>query len=186
MPIPTQIVSSDEYLPAPQTEQQREVRRALEQGGALAGSCDEPAAVLPDAGRMAASYLVMNQVYGPLFAVSEAEAATPELAAGARRDAEGPEVFDAHTHFLSDDPSPAFVDPARIGNLMWQRGLMTRLGWNRDLAGREARPTISRSTTTSRRSTSTATPRWRCSAMRRRRPADWLLPQEQVFGPATG
>ena len=27
-PVPTQIVSSDEYLPVPQTEQQREVERA--------------------------------------------------------------------------------------------------------------------------------------------------------------
>src|SRR5262245_30859489 len=139
-PIPTQIVSSDEYRPAPQTEQQRRVEARLKEvGQALAGRLGmSRRKFFRTASGMAASYLVMNQVYGPLFSVSEAEASTPELAEARAETLKGQMVFDAHTHFLSDTPSPAYVDPSRTGNLMWQRALMARLGWNKDIAGREA------------------------------------------------
>jgi len=183
-PIPTQIVASDEYLPAPQTEQQRHVEARLkETGRVLAGRLGmSRRQFFRTASGMAASYLVMNQVYGPLFAVSEAEARTPELAQ-ARADALKDQlVFDAHTHFLSDNPSPAFVDPSRTGNLMWQRGLMSRLGWNKDLAGRDVTVEdlkvdnflkeiyLDSDTKVALLSNAPSTA-----------DADWLLPQEQVF-----
>src|SRR5436190_18683995 len=122
-PMPTQIVSSDEYLPAPQTAQQREVEARLKgMGAALAKKHGmSRRRFFQTAAGMAASYVAMNQVYGPLFAVSEAEAATPALAeerAGALKEQM---IFDAHTHFLRDDPSPAFRDPTRTGGLMGQR-----------------------------------------------------------------
>jgi len=183
-PIPTQIVSSDEYLPAPQSEQQREIQaRLLELGARLAKkhAMSRRRFFQTPAG-MAASYLVMNQVYGALFAVTEAEAATPELAAGRALSLKGQIVFDAHTHFLRDDPSPWFTDPARAGNLMWQRVQVTRLGWNRDLAGRE--PTADDlkfdnffkeifldSDTQVALLTNAPSDA----------PADWMLPQQQVF-----
>jgi len=92
-PIPTQIVSSDEYLPAPQTEMQREVEtRLMEMAARLAkrhGTSRRR--FFQSAAGMAASYLAMNQVYGPLFVVSEAEAATPELARETRAGAKGPD-----------------------------------------------------------------------------------------------
>jgi hypothetical protein len=77
-PIPTQIVASDEYLPAPQTEQQRHVEMRLQEvGRTLAGRLGmSRRQFFRTASGMAASYLVMNQVYGPLFAVSEAEASS--------------------------------------------------------------------------------------------------------------
>jgi hypothetical protein len=49
---------------------------------------------------MAASFIAMNEVYGPLFEVSKAEAATPAMAPGARRRAQGP-VHHGHAHPLS-------------------------------------------------------------------------------------
>ena len=183
-PIPTQIVSSDEYRPAPQTEQQRRVEARLKEvGEALAGRLGmSRRKFFRTASGMAASYLVMNQVYGPLFSVSEAEASTPELAEARAETLKGQMVFDAHTHFLSDTPSPAYVDPSRTGNLMWQRALMARLGWNKDIAGREAtiddlkfdnflKEIYLDSDTKVALLTNAPS-----SA-----PSDWLLPQEQVF-----
>jgi|SRR5450631_91950 hypothetical protein len=138
-PIPTQIVSSDEYLPAPQSEQQREVAVRLgELGSELASKHGiSRRRFFQTASGMAASYYVMNQVYGPLFAVSAAEAATPELADERAEGLKSQMIFDAHTHFLPDDPAPAVSDPARVGGLMWQRSQVTKLGWNKDLTGRE-------------------------------------------------
>lgn len=183
-PIPTQTVASDEYLPAPQTEQQRHVEARLkEMGRVLAGRLGmSRRQFFRTASGMAASYLVMNQVYGPLFAVSEAEARTPELAQARADELKDQLVFDAHTHFLSDNPSPAFVDPSRTGNLMWQRALLSRLGWNKDLAGRDVTVEdlkvdnflkeiyLDSDTKVALLSNAPSTA-----------DADWLLPQEQVF-----
>jgi uncharacterized protein len=183
-PIPTQIVSSDEYLPAPQNEKQREVEaRLLELGSALAHKQGlSRRGFFRTAAGMAASYLVMNQVYGPLFTVTEAEAATPELANQRARQLKDQMIFDAHTHFLRDDPGPNVGDPSRVGGLMWQRSLVTKLGWNKDLVGRE--PTIDDlkfdnyfkemfldSDTKAALLTNAPSDT----------PQDWLLPQEAVF-----
>jgi len=183
-PIPTQIVSSDEYLPAPQTDKQRDVEARLKEiGSSLAGRLGmSRRQFFRTASGMAASYLVMNQVYGPLFAVSEAEAASPELAEARAETLKGQMVFDAHTHFLGDNPSPAYTDPSRTGNLMWQRALMSRLGWNKDLVGRDAtiddlkfdnflKEIYLDSDTQVALLTNAPSDA----------PADWLLPQEQVF-----
>jgi predicted TIM-barrel fold metal-dependent hydrolase len=141
-PIPTQIVSSDEYLPAPQTTQQREVEARLrELGSRLAARQGiSRRRFFATAAGMAASYQVMNQVYGELFAVHPAEAADPELAQARAKGLADQTIFDAHVHFIRDDPSPAVSDASRIGGLMWQRSQVTKLGWNKDLVGRE--PTI--------------------------------------------
>src|SRR6202035_5698395 len=81
-PVPTQIVSSDEYLPIPQTAQQREVEaRLTEMADRLARRQGmSRRRFFQTAAGMAASFVAMNQVFGPLFGASEAEAATPELA----------------------------------------------------------------------------------------------------------
>jgi uncharacterized protein len=141
-PIPTQIVSSDQYLPAPQTDQQREVEARLKELGASLAAKQGVSRrrFFQTAAGMAASYYVMNKVYGPLFSVTEAEATTPELAAERAAALKGQMIFDAHIHFIRDDPSPTIGDPTRVGGLMWQRTLVTKLGWNKDLVGRE--PTI--------------------------------------------
>src|SRR6266851_673424 len=121
-PIPTQIVSSDEYLPAPQTAKQREVKARLKDLGAVLAERQGVSRrrFFQTAAGMAASYLVMNQVYGPLFSVARAETTTPELA-DARADAlKGQMILDAHTHFIRDDPAPFVADSKRVGGLMWQ------------------------------------------------------------------
>ena len=65
-PIPTQIVSSDEYYPAPQNKSQREVEARLKSmGNEIARKQGiSRRAFFSTAAGMAAAYLVMNKVYG--------------------------------------------------------------------------------------------------------------------------
>src|SRR2546423_13728828 len=78
-PIPTQIVSSDEFYPDPQNERQREVEaRLLAMADELGGKQGlSRRRFFQSAAGMAASFIAMNEVYGPLFGVSRAAAATP-------------------------------------------------------------------------------------------------------------
>jgi uncharacterized protein len=140
-PIPTQIVSSDEYMPAPQTEQQRQVEARLKEFGTLQAQRHGMSRrqFFQTAAGFAASYFVMNQIYGNLFDASEAEAATPEVAAERAGALKDQMVFDAHTHFIRDDPSPVVSDPNRTGGLMWQRVQTTKVGWDKNIAGKQAK-----------------------------------------------
>ena len=183
-PIPTQIVSSDEYLPAPQTPKQREVEARLKE---LASSLAKRHAMsrrrfFQTAAGMAASYLAMNEVYGPLFSVARAETTSPELA-DARADAlKGQLIFDAHTHFIRDDPSPYVADPARTGGLMWQRTLAARTGWNKDLTGKpQSVDDLKFANFLKEIYLDSDTKVALLSNAPSDDPKDWLLPQEAVF-----
>jgi uncharacterized protein len=129
-PIPTQIVASDEYLPAPQSAKQREVEARLKDlGDSLAKRQGmSRRRFFQTAAGMAASYYVMNQVYGPLFDVSMAEAATPEMASARAEGLKGQFIMDVHTHFLRDD--------TRIMGFVRQREAVGKAGWNPALAGK--------------------------------------------------
>lgn len=128
-PLPTQIVSSDEYYPIPQTAQQREAELRLY---ALA---DE---IAPKHGMsrrrffqspmgMAAAFVAMNAVYGCAFAGDERETRDPDLA-NARADALSDQfIMDMHTHFLRDD--------TRLTGFVRMREAVGREGWNPDLGG---------------------------------------------------
>src|ERR1700724_726372 len=82
-PVPTQIVSSDEYLPVPQSAQQREVEARLTElsDGLAKRQGLSRRRFFQTAAGMAASFVAMNQVFGRLFEASLAEAATPDMAA---------------------------------------------------------------------------------------------------------
>ena len=86
-PVPTQIVSSDEYLPVPQTEKQREVEARLKEiSDRLARRQGlSRRRFFQTAAGMAASFVAMNEVFGHIFEASLAEAATPDMANAARR-----------------------------------------------------------------------------------------------------
>ena len=127
-PIPTQIVSSDEYAPIPQTPAQSAVEARLK------SLADELASrqgltrrqFLRTAAGMAAAFVAMNEVYGPLFEVARAEAAAPDLAAARAEELSGQFVFDGHTHFLRDD--------TQIQTFVRMREAVGKAGWNPDLA----------------------------------------------------
>ena len=130
-PIPTQSVSNDEFMPAPQTEKQREFEARLkEYGGELAKKQGlTRRKFFKTAAGMAAAFVAMNDTYGPLYAVSRAEAATPEMA-GERANALSKQfIMDMHTHFLRDD--------TRLTNFVRQRATVGKLGWNPALGEKE-------------------------------------------------
>lgn len=130
-PIPTQCVSSDEYMPCPQTEKQREFAARLhEYGGELARRQGlTRRQFFKSAAGMAAAFVAMNETYGPLFAVSRAEAATPEMADERAKKLKGQFIMDMHTHFLRDDtPIKTFIA---------QRATVGKLGWNPRLGEKE-------------------------------------------------
>ena len=130
-PVPTQIVSSDEYLPIPQTGRQREVEARLKD---LSDTLARRQGLsrrrfFQTAAGMAASFVAMNQVFGTLFDASAAEAATPELAEQRAQAMSGQMVIDGHTHFLRDD--------TRLMGFVRGREAVGKFGWNKALAEKE-------------------------------------------------
>src|SRR2546425_8502055 len=75
MPIPTQIVSNGEYMPPPQSEEQKRVEaRTLELAdGAAKRLGVSRRKFLTTSGGMAAAFLAMNEVFGRHFNVSPVE-----------------------------------------------------------------------------------------------------------------
>src|ERR1700759_1713769 len=130
-PIPTQIVASDEFYPDPQNERQREVEaRLLSMADDLGGKqgLDRRKFFQTPAG-MAASFLAMNEVYGSLFDVTKAEAATPAMAQERANALKNQFIMDMHTHFLRDD--------TRITGFVEMRKAVGKAGWNKQLADHE-------------------------------------------------
>src|SRR5260221_4185062 len=82
MPIPTQIVSSDEYFPAAQNAKQREVEaRLLALGDELAKKQGvSRRRFFQSAAGMAAGLVAMNETHPSLFEQNPGEAGTPEIA----------------------------------------------------------------------------------------------------------
>src|ERR1700678_2845032 len=124
-PIPTQIVSSDEFYPDPQNERQREVeQRLLAMADDLGGKQGlDRRRFFQTAAGMAASFVAMNEVYGPLFEVTKAEAATPAMAQERADSLKDQFIMDMHTHFLRDD--------TRLTNFVAMRAAVGRAGWNK-------------------------------------------------------
>src|SRR6202046_4154442 len=103
-PIPTQIVASDEFYPDPHNERQRDVEaRLLAMADALGGTRGlDRRRFFQTAAGMAASFVAMNEVYGPLFDVTRAEAGTPAVGQEGASWLQDQFIMDMHTHFLRD------------------------------------------------------------------------------------
>ena len=130
-PVPTQIVSSDEYMPIPQSAKQREVEARLKDlSDRLARRQGlSRRRFFQTASGMAASFVAMNQVFGDLFEASIAEAATPELADQRAEALSSQIVIDDQTHFLRDD--------TRLMGFVKQRESVGKAGWNKALGEKE-------------------------------------------------
>src|SRR6201989_1424471 len=122
-PIPTQIVAGDEFYPDPQNERQREVEaRLLAMADHLGGRQGlDRRRFFQTAAGMAASFVAMNEVYGPLFDVSKAAAATPAMAQERADALKDQFIMDMHTHFLRDD--------TRIMHFVNMRNACGKAGW---------------------------------------------------------
>ncbi len=127
-PVPTQIVSSDEYMPEPQTREQKQVEvRLIEMADSIAKKHGTSRrSFFQSASGMAASFVAMNAVYGGFFDATPAEAQTPEMANERARKLSSQFVMDTHTHFLRDD--------TRLTNFVAGREAVGKFGWNKSLA----------------------------------------------------
>jgi predicted TIM-barrel fold metal-dependent hydrolase len=176
-PVPTQIVSSEEYLPVPQTKPQREVEARLK------AMSDELAKrqglsrrrFFQTAAGMAASFVAMNQVFGHLFDASVAEAATPDLANERAAGLSGQYVIDGHTHFLRDD--------TRLNGFVAMRNAVGKTGWNKQLSeeGEQTIDNLKYGNYVKEVYMDSDTKVALLSNSPSEVPEDWFIPQEQVF-----
>jgi predicted TIM-barrel fold metal-dependent hydrolase len=107
-PIPTQMISNGEYMPAPQSSQQKHVEHRIRE---LSESASKKLGVdrrrfLASTGGMAAALLAMNEVFGHFFDVSPIEMFEPEAyaQAGTPRDLF---VFDDQLHMVRGSQASA-------------------------------------------------------------------------------
>jgi predicted TIM-barrel fold metal-dependent hydrolase len=130
-PIPVQSVSSDEFMPGPQTRKQKEFEARLKEMGArMAKRLNiSRRRFFQTAAGMATAFLAMNDTYGPIFGVSRAEAQTPEKANERAKKLSGQFIMDMHTHFLRPG--------TRIMTFVNQRKAVGKAGWNPSLGGKE-------------------------------------------------
>ncbi len=129
-PIPTQFVSSDEFLPLPQTERQKQVEARVKALGAELAKHQglSRRRFFQTAAGMAAAFVAMNDVYGRIFDASRAEAAAPDMADERAKGLAGQFIMDMHTHFLRDD--------TRLEGFVRSREAVGKAGWNPALAGK--------------------------------------------------
>ncbi|MFN5881535.1 MAG: hypothetical protein ACK44L_07480, partial [Burkholderiales bacterium] len=133
LPIPVQAVSSDEFMAVPQTPKQRELERRLKALGTELARHQglTRRQFFRTASGMAAAFVAMNDTFGPVFGVSRAEAATPELAQARAQGLKDQFIMDMHTHFLRDD--------TRLEGFVRAREAVGKSGWNPMLAGKPQR-----------------------------------------------
>ena len=129
-PIPTQFVASDEFTPVPQTERQKQVEARIKELGSTLAKHQGVSrrTFFQTAAGMAAAFVAMNDVYGPVFGVSRAEAQSPDMANERAKALAGQFIMDMHTHFLRDD--------TRLENFVRSREAVGKAGWNPGLAGK--------------------------------------------------
>jgi uncharacterized protein len=128
-PIPTRLISNEEFAPLPQTPEQRRVERRID---VLAADTARRLGVnrrafLHTTGGMAASLIALNQVFGRFFHVGETELF--ERAAFA--DNRGPDYFvvDVQTHYVSDHYDPTHAEEERKGAVSKKFLLDMRKKW---------------------------------------------------------
>jgi predicted TIM-barrel fold metal-dependent hydrolase len=124
LPIPVQAVSSDEFMPMPQSARQRALEQRLKALGTELARHQglTRRQFFRTASGMAAAFVAMNDTFGPVFGVSHAEAATPELAQARAQGLSGQFIMDMHTHFLRDD--------TRLQGFVRAREAVGKAGWN--------------------------------------------------------
>src|SRR5215468_10517326 len=100
-PVPTRIVSNGEFNPLPQTRRQRQFEERLKElADAASGrlGMDRRHFLRTSCG-MAAAFVALNDVFGPVFDVSAAEAAEPAAAAERANGLASQFILDDQVHF---------------------------------------------------------------------------------------
>jgi uncharacterized protein len=114
-PLPTRLVSNEEFPPLPQTSSQREVEeRILAEAGRLAPRLGlSRRGFLRTSGGMATSLLAMNAVFGRFFDVLDVEAA--DSAAFRARTGDAFFIFDVQVHYVGAGYDPENAEAGRKG-----------------------------------------------------------------------
>ena len=114
VPLPTRLVSNEEFPPLPQTVAQREVeQRILAAAGRMAPRLGlSRRDFLRTSGGMATAFLAMNAVFGRFFDVAEVEAAEPSAIV---RAGDPPFIFDVQLHYVGAAYDPADAEGTRKG-----------------------------------------------------------------------
>jgi uncharacterized protein len=128
VPLPTRLVSNEEFPPQPQTATQQEVEhRILAEAGRLAPRLGlSRRDFLRSSGGMATSLLAMNAVFGRFFDVLPVEAADP--AALRERTGEPFFIFDVQVHYVGSGYDPDNAEAGRKGAVSKQ-GLLGLRKW---------------------------------------------------------
>ena len=115
IPLPTRLVSNEEFAPLPQTPAQRAVEdRILAEAGRLAPRLGlRRRDFLATSGGMAVSLLAMNAVFGRFFDVLPVEAAEP--AAFQERTGAPGFIFDVQLHYVGAGYDPGDEEATRKG-----------------------------------------------------------------------
>ena len=101
LPIPTQMVSNEEYLPLAQTDQQKQVEHKLIELADLNAKRlgMSRRQFLATTGGMATAFVALNSVFGRFFEVEASEMLEP--AAYAEKWPKNQFIFDIHTHHVA-------------------------------------------------------------------------------------
>jgi predicted TIM-barrel fold metal-dependent hydrolase len=139
-PLPTQIVSNEEFFPIDQTAEQARVEQVTGElvaraAGRLGVTRRE---FLTTAGGMAAALLAMNDTFGRFFNIEDIELF--ETAAFAEQQGNPYFIFDVQTHYVSSHYDPSDAEANRKGAVSKQALLSLRryireVGLNPKLAG---------------------------------------------------
>lgn len=129
-PIPTQMISNGEFTPMPQTKQQKQVEERIKELADTHGKKQglSRRGFLSSAAGLAAGFVAMNEVFGPVFNVSTAEAADHDQANERARSLADQFIFDDQTHMVHD----GFDQEGLLG-----LGLFAAENWNPALNGEE-------------------------------------------------
>ena len=139
-PIPTQIVSNEEFFPIDQTAEQARVEHVagelVEQAASRQGVTRRE--FIRTTGGMAAALLAMNSVFGRFFTIGDIELF--ETAAFAEQQGNPYFIFDVQTHYVSSHYDPSDAEANRKGAVSKQALLSLRkyireMGLNPKLAG---------------------------------------------------
>lgn len=120
-PIPTQMVSNGEFTPLPQTPQQKQVESRIKE---IADELRKNHGMsrrqfLASSAGMAAAFIAMNEVFGPIYVVANAEAASPGAADERSGKFAGQFIFDCQTHFVRDDYQVDITGLAQFAKAHW-------------------------------------------------------------------
>ena len=129
-PIPTQMISNGEFTPMPQTKQQKQVEERIRELAETHGKKQglDRRRFLSSASGLAAGFMAMNEVFGPVFSVSDAEASDSDMAEERAKHLAGQFIFDDQTHMVHD----GFDQEGLLG-----LGLFAAENWNPTLQDEE-------------------------------------------------